>query len=196
MPQTLQEWEWVGAIAVSLIAILAAARPLVAKFWMFLTAPVRTFLDEVRAMMLRVARIDARNSAMFAASAIPAFEANAAGEFTMVNRAFEALTGYSDRDLLGFRWVNVIHQNDADDFMEEWQHMVRHSRILRRTVRLMTQQKTGIEVRVDTQPMRDGGIDIGWFGTVEPEGSDTRGRLDKLERDVIIIRREKGHGPD
>ncbi len=75
------------------------------------------------------------------------------GRFTSVNRAFEQLVGYPSRDLLGMRWVNLLHQDDADPFMVVWQHAMADGRILRRNVRIVTAQEVTIDVCVDAVPI-------------------------------------------
>lgn len=115
----------------------------------------------------QVNTISARQAAMFDSMKRAAFQTDAIGNFISVNRAFEHLTGYPARDLLGKGWVNLLHHEDVDCFMEAWEHTIRDGRILRRPCTIVT--ATGIEMRVhvDAVPVRRGAVVIEWQGSFE-----------------------------
>lgn len=118
----------------------------------------------------QVTMIAARQAAIFDGQARAAFQADRAGRFTSVNRAFEQLVGYPQRDLLGMRWVNLLHQDDAEAFMVVWQHAISDGRILRRTCRIVTASDVTLSVSIDAVPIlvRDQAVE--WQGYfVDPE---------------------------
>jgi PAS domain S-box-containing protein len=198
MPSTLQEWVWWSAILAPTGAGVYLLTRLVkgwrsAKAWVTKTQTAFTTLDRIDESNVRT---EARQLAMFASSAIAAFETDKNGEFALVNRAFELLTGYGEKALLGNGWVNVVHPQDADDFMRNFKHAIADERIFRRSIRFLTERDEIIKVCVDMQPMSHNGHGIvGWSGTVEREEERTLlERVTTLEHTVFVGRRAGDHG--
>lgn len=120
----------------------------------------------------QVTVIAARQAAIFDSMSRPAFQADAAGKFVSVNRAFEAMTGYPARDLLEMGWVNLIHQDEVEEFMIAWHHAIEDGRILRRACAIVTASDVQLAVCVDAIPVKVGQRVIEWQGTFErPEAA-------------------------
>lgn len=113
----------------------------------------------------QVTIIAARQAAIFDSMARPAFQADASGRFMSVNRAFEMMTGYPARDLVGMGWVNLIHQDHVEAFMVAWEHTIRDGRILRRECLLVTSVGDELAVCVDAVPVKAGARVLEWQGT-------------------------------
>lgn len=120
----------------------------------------------------QVTVIAARQAAIFDGMSRPAFQADATGRFVSVNRAFESMTGYPSRDLLEMGWVNLIHQNEVEEFMIAWHHAIDDGRILRRACVIVTATDMKLTVCVDAIPVKVGKRVIEWQGTFEkPEAA-------------------------
>jgi len=114
----------------------------------------------------QVTLIAARQEAIFDAQNRPSFQADAHGNFSSVNRAFERRTGFPARDLLGKGWVSLLHPDDVEDFMEVWAHMVKDGRRLRRSCRIVTADGTTVAISVNATPVKRKGtaVAIEWQG--------------------------------
>ena len=56
------------------------------------------------------------------------FETNGEGHVVYVNRAFVKLTGFTEAQLMGMRWVNLIHPSNRDQVVERWMNAVKNNR--------------------------------------------------------------------
>lgn len=199
---TLQEWTWVAAIVAPSGALYWLARPVAVAAWRRLVRPVGAFIVGLNRTIATVERMEgevtqikrrveaelgpngggsmkdqvtviaARQAAIFDSMARPAFQADATGRFVSVNRAFETMTGYPSRDLLGMGWVNLIHQEQVEAFMLAWDHTIRDGRILRRECVLVKASGDEVMVCVDAVPVKAGARVLEWQGTfVAPEAA-------------------------
>lgn len=125
--------------------------------------------DQVAGMKDQVAVIASRQIAVFEAGERPAFQADASGRFKSVNRAFEKLSGYPARDVLGKGWINLIHQDDVEAFMAAWEHAIRDGRILRRECVMVTAAGDSITICIDAIPVKSGDRVLEWQGSFAPE---------------------------
>lgn len=170
-------------------------RPVLVQAWRFVAVPVRAHFAGINRMVASVERMEgevtqikrrveaelgpngggsmkdqvtviaARQAAIFDGMSRPAFQADASGRFVSVNRAFETLTGYPARDLLGKGWVNLIHQDQVEAFMLAWDHTIRDGRILRRDCVLVKASGDELMVCVDAVPVKAGARVLEWQGT-------------------------------
>ncbi len=199
---TLQEWAWLAAIVAPSGIVYALVRPALLRLWRWATAPIVDHFRGVHRMVATVDRMEgevtqikrrveaelgpngggsmkdqvtviaARQAAIFDSMARPAFQADATGRFVSVNRAFEMLTGYPARDLLGMGWVNLIHQDHVEAFMVAWNHTIRDGRMLRRECVLVKASGDELSVCVDAVPVKAGARVLEWQGTFEtPEAA-------------------------
>lgn len=56
------------------------------------------------------------------------FETDKEGRVTYVNRAYMRMTGYSQQEVLGMGWVNLIPQGERSNVVESFMHAVRAQR--------------------------------------------------------------------
>lgn len=183
----------VTEIAAAVGVVYAAARPLALRAW----KPIASHFDGVHRMVRgfdtmqgeitsiktrvdselgpnggsslkdQVTTIAARQAAIFDGMQRPAFQADAEGKFLTVNRAFENLTGYPARDLVGMGWVNLLHQDQVEAFMVAWRHAISDGRILRRECLMVKANDEEISVCVDAVPVKVGTQVLEWQGTLE-----------------------------
>lgn len=123
--------------------------------------------DQVTHIAERQAIFDARQAAIFDGMKRPAFTTDANGNFISVNRAFETMTGYPARHLLGKGWVNLLHQDEVEDFMVAWEHTIRDGRMLRRSCRIVTAADIELDICVDAVPVKRGETVIEWQGSFD-----------------------------
>lgn len=199
---TLQEWAWIAAIVAPSGALYWLARPVALTAWRVVAAPVRVFITGLHRTIATVERIEgevtqikrrveaelgpngggsmkdqvtviaARQAAIFDSMSRPAFQADATGRFVSVNRAFEMMTGFPSRDLMGMGWVNLIHQDQVEGFMLAWEHTIRDGRQLRREVVIVKATGDELMVCIDAVPVRAGARVLEWQGTiVAPEAA-------------------------
>lgn len=202
MWETVESWWLAAAVVFPGGALYWLTRPLAVKAWRLVSTPVRLHFLGVQRMVKAVDRMEgeiqqirrrvegelgpngggsmkdqvtviaARQAAIFDSMARPAFQADAAGRFVSVNRAFEVMTGYPSRDLLGMGWVNLIHQDQVETFMVAWEHTIRDGRILRRECVLVKANGDELMVCVDAVPVKAGARVLEWQGTFEaPEAA-------------------------
>lgn len=200
MWESVESWWLAAAVVFPGGALYWLTRPLATKAWRLIATPVKAHFAGVHRMIVTVDRIEgevreikrqveaelspngggsmkdqltivvARQAAIFDGMARPAFQADASGRFVSVNRAFEVMTGYPSRDLLGMGWVNLIHQDQVEAFMLAWQHTIRDGRILRRDCVLVKANGDELMVCVDAVPVKAGARVLEWQGTfVAPE---------------------------
>lgn len=121
-----------------------------------------------KAMMDVLNRTAGRVNLIIDHSSTPTWEANSAGLFTRVNPAFELLFGYSAANALGHGWKNLLHEDDADDVLNAWDHCVQDRRVFHYSTRLIARDGRIMAVVMHASPS-----DIGsspesthWMGSI------------------------------
>ena len=195
---TLNPWvEYVGTVIATATPILVGLRVVARHTKRHVVDPARAFLGRVESTCTKVDRIDselganggkslkdtvtrmdqrtrhqdARLAALIGSQPEPMFEACDQGEFLAVNRALEALTGFSREEMVGMGWVNTLHPDDRERVMVQWAHAIRDERAFLESCRLRTAAGRVILVRIAAYPMLDL-IDrsvVGWHGLVDVE---------------------------
>lgn len=74
------------------------------------------------------------------------FECRPDGANVRINETFTTQFGYSPDDMLGQRWVRMVHPHDRDRVMTEWQHAIDDQRLFESSYRVYT--RAGVELRV------------------------------------------------
>lgn len=97
------------------------------------------------------------------------FEADLNGEYSRINRAMEALLGYSSDDLRGRGWITVVADEDRDRAVREWFHAIEDRRACVIRTRLLSRRGTELLVRISAQPMLNdaSGEVVAWLGAVD-----------------------------
>lgn len=75
-----------------------------------------------------IRRSEARQVLMLQTLPWPTWEANAHGENTRVNVAFERMFQYSSSDLHGNGWKSLLHPDDFNDYVRAWSMTVKDKR--------------------------------------------------------------------
>lgn len=98
-------------------------------------------------------------------SPVPTWEAAADGANTRVNPAFELLFGYSAAEIRGHGWKNLLHEDEAEDYIGAWMSSIKDVRMFRYQGTFVTRDRRHIEVLVLATPTP--GLDtILWMGTI------------------------------
>jgi PAS domain S-box-containing protein len=137
----------------------------------------KSIKDRVGRMDRLMALVDARQVALMVALPEPMFWTDIEGDFTLVNRSLEDLTGFSRAHLMDAEWVNIIHPHDRVRIVKEWlgteDGAVKQLRAWLTTCRLVN-PKTGdvTTVRIEAHPIRQTFGDhsiVGWHGVLSVE---------------------------
>lgn len=131
-----------------------------------------TLSDKIEHIDRRTRRGEARLLALRLAQPEPMFEACEEGQFVVVNRALELLTGRSSADMVGMGWVNAIHHHDRDRIVREWNFAVRDRRAFLESCKLARADGRVVLVRIQAYPMPDAAMQdavVGWHGLVDVE---------------------------
>lgn len=99
---------------------------------------------------------------------VAAFEADANGHYTTVNRTFVLWSGLPPTELLGMKWINAVHREDRHRVREEWRSAIAESRRFECRFRLVnaTSQATK-EVDASADPIPEDAVPCErWYGTM------------------------------
>ncbi len=99
----------------------------------------------------------------------PVYTTDALGEWMQVNRALEDCVGVSGAALTGRGWYALVHEDDRDQVIEDWQHAIADRRRWLREFRVVCANGQMRRVRVEATPMFTAAPTaalIGWFGVV------------------------------
>lgn len=132
--------------------------------------------DKVNRIDSLTARVAARQVSLMAALPEAMFWTDATGEFEMVNRAMESLTGFSRAHLMKMEWVSAIHPFDQARIVKEWlgpeDGAVKHQRAWLTNCRFLTPSGKILMLRVEAHPMFelfDKHKLVGWHGILHVE---------------------------
>lgn len=198
---TIADWLPRLSLLQAIIATIVAASPLGVLAWRFVIKPALNFLRQWKTCVDDVGEIkkaltpnggnslydkvdfaarssrisQARISTMFDVVVDqPMFEADAKGEFTRVNTAFEKMFETSCDRMSGRGWFNCVIPEDRDQVVREFHHSVADRRALSTMARFVTQVGGFVLiVRLTAQPIEDEttGDVVAWMGTVEQKGA-------------------------
>lgn len=136
----------------------------------------KSMKDKVNRIDRLTARVDARQLALMAALPEPMFWTDARGEFDMVNRAMEDLTGFSRAHLMGMEWVSAVHPLDQARVVKEWlspdDGAVLHKRPWLTGCRFLRPDGGILQVRIEAHPVRESfgeHLLVGWHGVLTVE---------------------------
>lgn len=114
-------------------------------------------------------KIQARLNADQRTAAEPRIEMDSQGRVTVVNRAFERLTDRGASDIEGLGIFSLLHLDDRDRVVSEWNHAVQDRRWFDTALRLSTRDGHYRKARMIAEPMRaaDGEV-LGWLANFSP----------------------------
>ena len=124
------------------------------------------------------------------ADAIPqlVFTADASGAFTYFNRRWLDYTGYTIEQAIGAGWPSVVHPNDAQRFLDQWQSALQAGAPIRCECRLRRALGGYRWHLCEILPEQDqqGGV-CGWLGTFTD--LDEHKRMEE-ERGRVLVREQ------
>lgn len=106
------------------------------------------------------------------------FETNAEGIVTFVNKTFCDMTGFTEREVMGMGWVNLIWHNDRDRVIRIWNRAVTEEINFDENIRYVTKAGKPYPVHAIARIMRDSTTNqmMGHLGEIIPEeGHELRG---------------------
>ena len=124
------------------------------------------------------------------ADAVPllVWTADAGGAFTYFNQRWMDYTGYTLAQSLGTSWLSVVHPNDAQRFVEQWQSALQLGTPLRTECRLRRAHGSYRWHLAEILPEHDREQRIsGWLGTFTD--LDEHKRLEE-ERQRVLVRKQ------
>lgn len=104
----------------------------------------------------------------------PVFECSPTGLNVRINDRFTDKFGYSPDEMLGQRWIRMVHPEDQDSVRAGWQRAIAETRMFDMTYRCVTRQGFVLRVRVVTEPNFDAltGDLVRWMGRIEIAGKE------------------------
>lgn len=105
----------------------------------------------------------------------PLFQADAKGEYTWVNAAFEKAFETSCDDVNGRGWINLVVPEDRDRVVREWRHAIIDCRMFSTMARFRTGRQQRLLIGLWTaQPICDDstGEVIAWMGAIDPQPAE------------------------
>jgi PAS domain S-box-containing protein len=89
------------------------------------------------------------------------------GSCTFINEAFLKMFGYTWRDLEGFNWESVIHDDDIEEVQARWKSAIQKRSRYTGEQRIVCANGECKYVRVTGYPIVENGELKGFYGTVE-----------------------------
>ncbi len=99
----------------------------------------------------------------------PNYECAPDGANVRINASFTTQFGYSPSEMLGQRWVRLIHPTDRERVMAEWEHAIGDKRMFESQFRAQTRHGVTLHVRAvaEPQPHPTTGVILRWLGRIE-----------------------------
>ncbi|MBI4470737.1 MAG: PAS domain S-box protein [Acidobacteria bacterium] len=110
---------------------------------------------------------EARFRAMVDASPLGIFLTDAKGDFIYTNRVYQEITGQSFGDALGEGWRSVLHPEDRDRYLAQWDYAHTHARPYQGVTRLQRKEGTTVWVEVRAVAVRQDQSLSGYMGTLD-----------------------------
>ena len=132
--------------------------------------------DNIRAIDARTQVTDARIDLLLDLQDALIFECAPTGENVRINESFTRMFGYSPAEMLGKRWIRILHPDDRERFMEEWAHAIDDKRVFRSQARYVTRAGVVVEVEVIAEPHPHAltGDILRWRGRVVPLAAERK----------------------
>lgn len=96
----------------------------------------------------------------------PMFETSEDGEFLWVSASFVSMVGKPVDEILGWGWVNSVHEDDVDNIRIDWERAIHERRIFKKKVRFVDNDGTVIITDTKAVPVHFNNNIEGWFGFV------------------------------
>jgi PAS domain S-box-containing protein len=167
-----------GDVVTTWWPLFVAAATVITALWRYLLRPcygrVTTFWARLEAALVQVEKLDKAFQVNGGSSALdlirgthhlsrltaarvsylqnfierPMFEADHTGTFTRVNRSVEMITGYSNAELVGHGWINLVLPAERTRVVQEWEHAIedRRSCVIETPVKTRSQRVVNIQI--------------------------------------------------
>lgn len=122
--------------------------------------------DDVAGLRSSVGLLQAMVRAQSDLATEGSFECDPRGSNEMVNRTYARLLGVGQQDLLGNRWKDYIHPDDAVMFLEANAKALAEHRVFHKRVRMVRSDGDVITVDVTILPHPETPPATRWFGKV------------------------------
>lgn len=109
----------------------------------------------------------AMSRAAVVGSSMPTWCADANGNCTFVNHAYETLVGRQSQQLTGTGWEDVLHPDDRESLLERWQRCARERVPFSAEVRYVRPDGAQVRVRVEANLYEQSGL-VQFVGTSRP----------------------------
>lgn len=96
----------------------------------------------------------------------PMFDTSEDGEFLWVSASFISMAGKPSDELLGWGWVNSVHEDDLENVRAEWARAIRERRIFKKKMRFVANDGTVFSTETKAVPVHFNDNIEGWFGFV------------------------------
>lgn len=110
--------------------------------------------------------LDLRQGAVFELSAVPFFQSGIEGNYTHVNRCWTDLFGLGLPEAMGSGWETIIHPQDKDRIVKEWESAVREERTFVQTFRCICKRGDVITVKCQAVPLKSNNFFLGHMGLI------------------------------
>lgn len=130
----------------------------------------KSLYDKIVNIDNRLAKAEVRSKSLIAALEIAEWQSNVGGECVYVNSAACQLLNRSSEDFLGRNWVNVIHPEDRERVVADWDTAIKEKRNFVCSYRWTHSDGHAIAINVEAHPAFDSSQHItGWIAVVRPQ---------------------------
>jgi len=130
---------------------------------------------------------ESRFRSLSAASPLGIFQTDATGRCTYTNERWREISGQSLEESLGFGWNQVLHPEDRERVLREWQECASQREEVFLEYRILDARKESRWISARVKPMlaADGAI-TGWVGTVEDITERKRSEEDRMKFFALV----------
>lgn len=126
--------------------------------------------DIIHKINERTIKTEERQKAILNDTSYAIFETSHNGEVNFVNKTYATWLGRTFEESYGMSWVNNIHPDDRESFLEQWEESVKLKKSFNMAHRMVNYYNEVFHVQTRAQVMKktDGSV-IGWLGFIIKE---------------------------
>jgi PAS domain S-box-containing protein len=127
----------------------------------------KSFYDKISSIDKKLGITNTRGAALNSALGLGEWLSDAKGNTLKVNDIICRITGRPESDFLGQEWQNVVHPEDREIVIEEWENSVRYFRDFKMRYRFVSSDRESLTVDATARLIHDStGNIVGYLGTV------------------------------